>query len=185
MIVPSSARHALRLQTAADHDRVDRAYATFDLRSRGGYRAFLRAQAEPFLTVEAAIDRFDPSAVVGDWPERRRGGLLRADLAELGDPEPDLADMSISTHERALGAIYVLEGSRLGGAMLARSVPEDLPGRFIRSAPAPKRWRDLVGLLDVYLMTACQREMAVSAAREVFALFADSAERERRTHDVE
>lgn len=185
MIDHSSARHALRLQTASDHDRVDHAFATFDLSSRKGYRAFLRAQAVPFLTVEAAIDRFDPTTLLVDWPERRRATLLRADLADLGEPEPAPAEMNVDTDARALGAIYVLEGSRLGGAMLARSVPTDLPGRFIRSAPAPRRWRALAELLDRHLVTPTQRESAVAAAQEVFALFADSAERERRTNDVE
>ncbi|QDX26659.1 biliverdin-producing heme oxygenase [Sphingomonas suaedae] len=185
MIAPSSARQALRRQTASDHDRVDQAYSTFDLRSRAGYRAFLRAQADPFLAVEAAIDRFDPAAILPDWPTRRRADLLREDLSDLGEPEPDPALLEIGAAERALGAIYVLEGSRLGGAMLARSVPPDLPGRFIRSTPAPQRWRTLIGLLDEHLVTPMQRDAAVDAAKEVFALFANSAERQKRTNDVE
>ncbi|RYD61978.1 MAG: biliverdin-producing heme oxygenase [Sphingomonadales bacterium] len=185
MIDHSSARHALRLQTATDHDRVDRVYSNFDLGSAPGYRAFLRAQADPFLAVEAAIDRFDPSAILPDWPVRRRAGLLRQDLDDLGEPEPDPAPMKLDTTEGALGAIYVLEGSRMGGAMLARSVPPDLPGRFIRSSPAPQRWRALIALLDRHLAERTQRDTAVAAAREVFALFADSAEREKRTNDVE
>lgn len=180
-----SARSVLRAATASAHERVDRAFGAFDLRDRDGYRRFLVAQAGPLLTAEAAVDAFDLLALLPDWPERRRAPLIRADLADFGAATPSPEPFDLRSDAAALGVIYVLEGSRLGGAMLARNVPMDLPARFIRCAPAPKRWRGLIELLDQHLVTPDQHEVAADAARAVFDLFWRSARQHGRMPVVE
>ncbi|MBA4763021.1 biliverdin-producing heme oxygenase [Sphingomonas sp.] len=182
-----SARSLLRTATASAHARVDHAFGAFDLGDQDGYRAFLLAQAGPLVTTEAAVDAFDPAALVPDWPERRRTTLIRSDLADLGlaQPQPQPDALTLATDAAALGAIYVLEGARLGGALLARNVPMDLPGRFIRSAPAPMRWRSLIEVLDKTLKTEAQRDAAIGAARAVFDLFWRGARQHGRMPVVE
>lgn len=177
----SGARDALRTATAAEHDRVDRAFSTFDLSQRADYGAFLNAQAEAFLPVEAAIDAFDPRDVLPDWPARRRSPQLIADLQRLGF-EARTADLRplFRTREEILGAIYVLEGSRLGGRMLARSVPADLPRSFIGTSDGGM-WRTLIEVLDRLLVSGDQHGLAIDAARRVFALFEAGASRHGRT----
>lgn len=171
----STARSLLRTATASAHERVDRAFGAFDLSDRDDYRAFLIAQAGPLLSAEAAIDAFDPHSLLPDWPERRRAALLRADLADFDVPAPQLEPLAVQSNAAALGVIYVLEGSRLGGALLARNVPMDLPGRFIRCAPAPKRWQELIDVMDRHLVKPHEHAVAVEAARTVFDLFWRSA----------
>lgn len=185
MNTPQSARSLLRTATAPAHERVDRAFGHFDLTDRDGYRAFLVAQAQPLVTVERAVDVFDPIAFLPDWPERRRAPLIAADLADLDVPTPTPEPLELPDSAAALGAIYVLEGSRLGGALLARNVSVDLPGRFIRCPPAPKRWRGLIEVLDQMLKTEDQRDAAVRAARAVFDLFWRSARQHGRMPVVE
>lgn len=180
-----SARSLLRTATASAHERVDHVFGAFDLNDREGYRDFLIAQAGPFLTAEAAVDAFDPVALLPDWRERRRGALIRADLADFGVPTPQPEPLDLQSDAAVLGAIYVLEGSRLGGAMLARNVPMDLPARFIRSASEPKRWQGLIKVLDHHLVTPSQRDTAVDAARTVFDLFWRSARQHGRKPVVE
>ena len=175
----------MRTATAPEHDRVDRAFDEFDLSDRADYRAFLIAQAQPLATVEAAVDTFDPSAILPDWPARRRVPLIAADLADLGATMPPAEPLHLSCHAAALGAIYVLEGSRLGGALLARNVSVDLPDRFIRCPPAPKRWRGLIEVLDGTLKSEDQRDAAVTAARAVFDLYWRSARQHGRMPVVE
>ncbi len=82
----STARQALRSATAVHHERVDRAYGRFDLSDKRQYRRFLEAHAAGLLPAERAIDLSDVHAILPDWPERRRGHLLRADLSALGAP---------------------------------------------------------------------------------------------------
>ena len=180
-----SARSLLRAATAPDHQRVDDAFGGFDLSNRDDYRAFLVAQAQPLATVEAAVDAIDPVAFLPDWRERRRVSLIAADLADLDTPLPVAVPFELTDPAAALGAIYVLEGSRLGGALLARNVPMDLPDRFIRCPPAPKRWRGLIAVLDRELTSDDQRDAAVAAARAVFDLFWRSARQHGRMPVVE
>lgn len=180
-----TARSVLRTATASAHDRVDQAFGAFDLSDPDDYRAFLIAQAGPLLSAEAAIDAFDPVALLPDWPERRRAPLIRGDLADFNAPAPQLEPFHVHSDAAALGVIYVLEGSRLGGALLARNVPMDLPARFIRCAPAPKRWQGLIEVLDDNLVTPHQREVAADAACEVFDLFWRSAQQHVRISVVE
>ncbi len=180
-----SARSLLRTATAPAHERVDRAFGDYDLADPADYRAFLIAQAQPLVTVETAVDAFDPGAILPDWPARRRAPLIVADLADLDAPIPAPEPLHLSCDAAALGAIYVLEGSRLGGALLARNVSVDLPDRFIRCPPAPKRWRGLIEVLDRTLKTDDQRDAAVAAARAVFDLFWRSARQHGRMPVVE
>lgn len=180
-----TARSLLRTATASAHDRVDQAFGAFDLSDRDDYRAFLIAQAGPLLSAEAAIDAFDPVALLPDWPERRRAPLICADLADFNAPTPQPEPFQVRSDAAALGVIYVLEGSRLGGALLARNVPMDLPARFIRCAPAPKRWQGLIEVLDHHLATPDQHKVAADAACAVFDLFWRSARQHGRISVVE
>jgi heme oxygenase len=180
-----TARSLLRAATASAHERVDHAFGIFDLSDRDGYRTFLVAQAGPLLSAEAAIDAFDPHSLLPDWPERRRAALLRADLADFDAPAPQLEPLAVQSDAAALGVIYVLEGSRLGGALLARNVPVDLPARFIRCASASKRWQGLIEVMDHHLVKPEQHEVAADAACAVFDLFWRSAQQHGRISVVE
>ena len=74
-------------------------------------------------------------SVITDWPDRRRSSLLRDDLETLGAALPTLVvPPSFAGPDDILGGLYVLEGSRLGGAMLSRSVGLGLPHRFLGAA---------------------------------------------------
>ncbi len=181
MSMPQTARQILRLATAADHERVDAAFGGYALADRDDYRAFLSAQAAALLPVEAAIDRGDWRAILPDWPERRRSAAVLADLAALG-AQPSMLEAApeLPTPAHVLGAVYVLEGSRLGGQMLARAVPPEFPRAFLGDAHSA-RWRSLIALLDKSLVSDEQRAAAVSAASQVFAVFEGGARRHART----
>lgn len=178
-----SARAALRAATAPDHEKVDAAFARFDLGSADGYRRFLAAQAGGFLPVEAALDAAGAGAVIPDWAARRRGDLLRADLADLSVTPPEPFGPVPHFHDKAplLGATYVLEGSRLGGALLKRSVPLDLPRRFLDASQDAGSWRRLLKLLDEFLIRPNDLAAAIASAKEVFACFARAAEAQEKS----
>ncbi|MFM6829665.1 MAG: biliverdin-producing heme oxygenase [Novosphingobium sp.] len=167
-----TARQELRVQTRADHTRVDEAFARFDLGTTEGYRCFLRAQAAALLPLEQALDDLGAHAVVHDWETRRRSDLLRADLVDLNADAPSDGPVpDLNSPEAILGALYVIEGSRHGGAVLERMVASALPRRFL-GATDSSRWRTLVGLIDDTLVSRRQRDVALRAARDVFGLFA-------------
>jgi len=172
-----SARAVLRTETRAEHDRVDAAFSVYDLSSPDGYRGFLMRQAAAHLPVERALDAAGVAEAVADWPARRRGAQLCADLAELGAGDVDEAGFAgFATPAEALGGLYVLEGSRLGGAMLVKQVGEGLPRRFLGEGSSAG-WRALLAVLEAKLTSPQAIDEAVKGARAVFGCFEAAAGR--------
>ncbi len=172
---PASPRFALRAATSDAHERLDARFSTFDLSHPDDYGAFLRAQAGAFFPMEDALDATRTDTVVADWPERRRSPALRADLAVLNLPEPaPVAVPALNSQAAILGALYVLEGSRLGGAMLLRQVPDTLPKTFLTPGN-PAAWRAFVKVLDERLSSQADIDEAACVATSVFDAFASSA----------
>ena len=168
----AGARWTLRDSTRPDHDQVDAAFAAHDLSTVDGYGRFLAAQARAFVAIERAVEAAGASVLIGDWAERRRADLLLEDLADLGlEPGGQIAAPAMATDAAVLGAVYVLEGSRLGGAVLSGQAPENAPRRFLGSEGAGPRWRTLVALIDDRLTGEGDIADAVGAARSVFQCF--------------
>jgi heme oxygenase len=171
MIPTQNARMALRAATRGEHDRVDAVFAAVDLGDASTYRRFLLAQGAAHLAVEAALDAAGAERVLPDWPARRRGVLLRADLNDLGVSDLVTAPPpAIEGQAAVFGAVYVLEGSRLGGQVLKRSVGQGLPVRFL-GASDPAGWRRLLDMLDEFLSRPEEIATGIKAAREVFGVF--------------
>ncbi|RHW17372.1 hypothetical protein D1610_10375 [Sphingomonas gilva] len=171
MIGTGAARLTLRSATAEHHDRVDKVFSAAALDRREGYGQFLTAQAGALFATERALDNGRAETVVPDWPSRRRAELLRGDLIAFGlSPPPPLDRLELNGDAALLGAIYVLEGSRLGGALLKRSVPAHFPTAFL-SGGNSLSWRRLLSIIDERLKAADDMNSAITAASEVFALF--------------
>ena len=189
----SPTHKALRAGTAEAHDRVDNAFAAFDLTDRAGYAAFLLAHAEVVLPLEDALagERVTP-----DWEERKRGDLLREDLAFLPKParlgpvegqlstsdessgEPPFGKLRANGDLAALaGTLYVLEGSRLGGRFLARQLPMGFPRAYLDGNQGAEKWQQLLVRIDSLLKEPADLQSALAAAHRVFAAFERSAER--------
>ncbi|MDI1297306.1 MAG: biliverdin-producing heme oxygenase [bacterium] len=160
-------RHVLRAATTDDHLRVDASFSHFSLASPKSYRSFLRAHAR-------ALGAIEPAA----RPYASRLTLLADDLAVLGDRMPDSAPWTMEEGEGfRWGLLYTLEGSRLGGAMLARRVGPGLPHRYLSAAHEKGEWVAFQHALDVAAMRADEDwvDAAVRGASTAFALFADAA----------
>jgi heme oxygenase len=174
-----TARLKLRDATASDHAAVDSAYAAFELSRPPAYRAFLEAQYACVLPLESALTDAGAGRLFESWPASRRAGLIAADLAEMGAPRrcaPEPAFMPILRETAdVLGALYVLEGSRFGGAVLARRLRQGMPARFLSDASDPHIWRSLITLMDRHLSSESAFAAALVAARAVFAAFERAA----------
>lgn len=170
------AHRALRDRTAEAHERLDALFGGFDLADRASYARFLAAHAEAIIPLEAALDRAGAARVLADWPGRRRGDALRADLADLAAaplaPAPPV--LLASGDPQLLGALYVLEGSRLGGRFLARQVPAKFPRRYLDAEQPRGNWTFLLAQLDALLYDRSSLDMAVAAALDAFARFETS-----------
>ncbi|MBV8915332.1 MAG: biliverdin-producing heme oxygenase [Acetobacteraceae bacterium] len=179
---PIPARLVLREATRAAHERLhglpefaSLAAGTLDL---AGYVALLSHLFGFHAPMEEAVadalgHTLDPHA----W---QRVHLLRADLATLGVHDPDplpRVEPPFFGKPGALGVLYVIEGSTLGGRQLARQLNPLLDGtasrRFLLGGnePGHLRWRTLCAMLDrVGADQACLDGM-VAGAIGTFATF--------------
>ncbi|UOY03498.1 biliverdin-producing heme oxygenase [Blastococcus sp. PRF04-17] len=117
----------LRTGTARQHETLER---SLDLLDPGLTRARLvevLARMHGFwLAAEAGLEewaaRHPADAAGARWPARRRAGLFAHDLlglrAQPAHSGPDLAP--VAGTDEALGRMYVLEGSTLGGTVIDR-----------------------------------------------------------------
>lgn len=167
-----SARDALKAATDEAHQRVDVRFALLDLANRADYAQFLTAHAAAFLPLEEALAAAGADDVLTGWGAHRRSDALRRDLADFDLPVPKAVTAPGFDGEASmLGGLYVLEGSRLGGAVLRRQVGPGFPRWFLDSVHAPGRWPALIGLLDRKLSGPDALERAVDAALASFGMF--------------
>jgi len=172
-----SLRHALRAATSDAHARVDAAFSRLELACPADYRRFLAAQAGALLPLEAALDRAGAAALLPDWPARRRSAALLEDLRRLGQPPGRPLPIVGGGSGWVLGALYVLEGSRLGGQVLRRRVLAG-PDAACRTATAYLShgigrypWPDFVRVLDASPHGLANPASVVGGALEAFFLF--------------
>lgn len=167
----TSPRFALRAATAAAHARVDALYSSLDLSRPDDYTRFLTSHAAAYLPVEQALARAGADDLVPGWSARRRGAALSTDLAAMGLAVPPAQPAPAFDGEaEILGGLYVLEGSRLGGAVLVRSVTPGLPTAFLAPEEASS-WRGFVAQLDRRLASPAALNRATQSALAVFAVF--------------
>ncbi|MGO6818596.1 biliverdin-producing heme oxygenase [Rhizobium brockwellii] len=172
-----SLRSALRAQTADCHAAVDTLFGSFNLSRTQDYKAFLRAHARVVPAIEHALENGGIGRLLPDWPDRRRAHLLAADIRELDDRLPVLLPQPVLRSEAAVwGAAYVLEGSKLGGALLANAVPDHLPSSYLSPQGPKGAMRLFVDRLDA--STVEDPDAAVAAARDVFDLFLKAGQAE-------
>jgi heme oxygenase len=119
------------------------------------------ATAERHARLERRLDiaaRLESPAAYGAWLERLYG-FYRPLEARLS------AD--VSTRERALGVLYVLEGATLGGAVIARIVRRRLgvtPAFFgAGGAAIGARWRAFGAAVDAFAGGAAPADMRLAA----------------------
>jgi heme oxygenase len=157
----------LRAATASDHDAVDAGFGRYDLTDPREYRAFLIAHARALPAVEAWLRR-----ISGLPAFRDRADLLAADLTALGEAMP--APMTFDPLRSAAagwGAMYVVEGSRLGGIMLSRTVPAGMPSAYLGAKHLPGEWRELLAAIDAQSADDAWIAAAIAGAKAAFDLY--------------
>jgi heme oxygenase (biliverdin-IX-beta and delta-forming) len=142
-----------------------------------GYRSFLLASATAVFALEQALAA-DMNAILPDWAQRSRTAALRADLADLGVVDVPAAPPPLLAGEaRQFGALYVLEGSRLGAKLL---LPELLAHgssrvraatRYLRHGEGRRLWPSFLAHLESSEAVRRRPDDAIAGARAAFALF--------------
>jgi heme oxygenase len=117
----------LRTGTAAEHADVERTLDLLDPALQRPRLTEILARMHGFwVAAEAGLDQWavgnpeDADALA--WPRRRRAALFATDLRALdAAPTVDAPQLpAVTDTDQALGRLYVLEGSTLGGAFIDR-----------------------------------------------------------------
>lgn len=175
-------RAALRRWTADVHERLHGAPAFAAL---AGGRLDLPAYADLMSrllgfhravapTVSRGLDRLGLS---GDR-HRARLARLEYDLAAIGPCVPPVVAAPAWSDDAAVGCLYVVDGSTLGGRVIHRQLdyllgPSDAGRSFFGGTPDdPLCWRRLCAALERYGAETPSRLSAMAeGATETFALF--------------
>lgn len=180
------ARTLLREATAEVHARLH-AVPAFEALAAGRlslatYVALLQRLLGFHGAVEAALAAAPPLQPYGiELAERRRSEALRIDLASLGaaDTTPLAPLPSLGSAARALGCLYVVEGSTLGGRQLARGLDHLLPagtaaGRAFLLGHGPRHgamWQSCCAAIETCGEEPGSLAAMATAATETFAAF--------------
>lgn len=177
------ARHHLRQATQAHHARVDAAFTVFDLADAAAYGRFLTVHARVLLPLEAALSGNSTFVSLPASASRLRSQALKDDLDALRLPLPQSPPANLPADREAVAGIcYVLEGSRLGGKILARRVaaaPAPLPAAFLRQGEDQPLWQTFLGWLEGLPWTPEGLARATAAARTTFDGFLAAATQTR------
>lgn len=177
---------AIRKATAEAHAALERQLPPEGW-TRAQYAAFLRATLAVVDIVEPRIRRWLPDIHGAAAPG---GARLRHDLAALGEPHDvaPAADLpNIDTTAAAYGAAYVLQGSMLGGSIIARTLQlnSQIPGGSFTYLQPPgvsigPVWRAFTMRLDAFgsAASAADHQAAIDAAQRTFVGFAAAIARE-------
>lgn len=176
----------IRKETAALHSRLDTLELTKRLMSKQvskeDYSNYiqcfyaLHALIEPLLYQEAVLH-------IPDIDKNQRILALQADLELLNVPELVMAvpvETSFISSKAYLGALYVMEGSRLGGRFIARHLREWLPENevpafhFLEEAPEVG-WKEI--LARVSTSEHNQRTEIIASAKYMFKFVEEVLER--------
>lgn len=175
----------LREATADSHQALERDLDWAErIATREGYLNLIADLRGFHATYESAIGR----ALADEhfFGPRRRLDLLDADLFDLGMarkaipmlPSPQV--ITLSTATAGLGALYVLEGSRLGGQVICREVEKRLSlagagTRYYRGygGDTGRMWRNFLARLEAVGGDAAMEREAMAASIATFEALAE------------
>jgi heme oxygenase len=172
----------LKAATHDTHDALDQRIMTHrPFASHGHYRRFLQAQYLFLRDADALYDNPGLAALFADLAQRRRHAQIAADLHDLGCPLPAASlappidnQLDVAT---AMGWLYVVEGSKLGAAILlkmaqALGLSEEKGARHLGGHPdgRARHWRDFTRTLDALTLDASAEARVSAGAKAAFTL---------------
>lgn len=171
----------LREATANSHKKLEQKLFPFiqNIETIEEYAVLLNRFYRFVKPVQDKIHQYINPAIVPDLPLRRNAALLLEDLKALGTATTETtatALPAINDHFSAMGALYVLEGSTLGGKIIAKTLAEklgnDVSLLFFRGygAETGSMWKKFTHYLE-HPTHLQQPDVVLRAATETFELF--------------
>lgn len=165
-------RDSLREATAVVHADLDQTTAGLNFADPTDYRRFLEAQWQPVVALENGLTLAGVDRLLDDWPARTRTIALAHDLRRL-DVKPVAAEPVDFEKQAAMwGALYVLEGSRLGAKFLLKRIPQNLAcaTHFLSHGQGEPLWQTFIARLEDGVAEN-ELDECIAGAMSAFQLF--------------
>jgi heme oxygenase len=175
-----SVAQLLKQETAVSHVRTENILppALATIHSFDDYASILKMFYGYFHPLESIIRFYITPGILEDIDERRNSSFIINDLKAIGYSTEPLALCTqlpkINSSLAALGAMYVLEGSTLGGRMISRMLMKNTLVPFSNSNlhffngykdETGKKWTSFLAVLEEHAEGV---DAIVSAANETF-----------------
>lgn len=150
-----------------------------NIRSNADYAALLKYFYAYFNHVERVIAPFITESLLPDYKDRRNSGYIKNDILALGSALEDLPATTvpaIDTAVKALGALYVMEGSIMGGSIIVKMLEKggitDGVSFFSGYGEATgPMWGKFVAVMNREATTEVQQAAMIRTANETFEHF--------------
>jgi heme oxygenase (biliverdin-IX-beta and delta-forming) len=172
----------LKQATRKPHQETEAALVPLlkGIKTVADYAAVLKIFYGFYHPLEQLIERQITGELLPDMGRRRKSGWILRDLEALDLPVTPPACTAlpcIQNHLQAFGALYVLEGSTLGGAIIAKMlqanphvcIPEAALTFFRAYGDAtPQLWNDFRKQLNAVVRDEAGQDQVVTAANDTF-----------------
>ncbi|WP_270090563.1 biliverdin-producing heme oxygenase [Sphingobacterium sp. SYP-B4668] len=151
------------------------------IRSNADYAEVLKNFYIYFHTVEQAIAPFMTAEVLPDYTERRNSSHIKQDILSLGgsiDNLPEAVAPTVNNTLEALSALYVLEGSIMGGPYIVQmlnkyGITEGTSFFSGYGANTREMWHAFTTVLNQHGEDSSTHARAIDVANETFSRFGD------------
>ncbi|WMJ70401.1 biliverdin-producing heme oxygenase [Stenotrophomonas sp. 24(2023)] len=169
----------LKAATSSTHDSLDKRIMSEDIfASRDRFARFVRVQYRFHRDIQALYAAPVLGALLPDLAERQRLAQIAKDLGDLQQSLPADAAPAVAADvelARALGWLYVAEGSNLGGTILFKMAAKlglgaGFGASHLAAHPdgAARHWRQFTAALDTVPLTDAQEAQAIEGANAAF-----------------
>lgn len=149
------------------------------IRSDADYADFLKHFYAYFDQVEQAIAPYITADILPDHAERRNSLYLKQDILELGADVQDLPAAQapqINQTIAALGALYVMEGSIMGGPIIVKMLEKSGITKGVSffsgyGEATGNMWGKFVAILNAHAQSPEDEQLAIDAANATFSNF--------------
>ncbi len=181
--------NSIKEATKAGHQDTEKKVITRikHIKTEQDYLQLLRCFYAYFSAVERAIAPYMTASILPDHEERRNSAYIKADIQELGgdfNNLPAATAPSVTNNLQAMGALYVLEGSIMGGPYIVQMLKKmGITGGFSffsgYGENSGHMWHSFTESLNSLPKSELDKVTAVDTAMETFRRFGDVFEEEK------
>nr|WP_121272263.1 biliverdin-producing heme oxygenase [Pedobacter schmidteae] len=151
------------------------------IRSDADYADFLKHFYAYFNEVEQAIAPYINTGLLPDYAERRNSAYLKKDIEELGGSTNDLPAAQapeITNTIQALGALYVMEGSIMGGPIIVKMLEKFGITKGVSffsgyGEATGQMWGKFIAVLNAQAKNETEEAQAIATANGTFSQFGE------------